>query len=164
MAAFTTIWNVGGSGIALADPDRVEPHNRALRAAARSIDSWSYAEGVRKTEQLSRRIVEGFLAGFDLLVTPTMACLPPLVGAWRAGSDDDPLRPLLNSYPMGVFTSVFNVTGQPAISIPIHHDASTGLPVGIQIVAAPWREDLLLQVARTLELAHPWTDRRPPVR
>ncbi|MFD5755751.1 amidase family protein, partial [Streptomyces sp. NPDC127044] len=75
----------------------------------------------------------------------------------------DPLMPLLNSYPMGVFTSVFNVTGQPAISIPIHHDDATGLPVGVQIVAAPWREDLLLQVSRTLELAHPWADRRPPV-
>ncbi|MGW7261211.1 amidase family protein [Streptomyces sp. NPDC054834] len=64
---------------------------------------------------------------------------------------------------MGVLTSVFNVTGQPAISIPIHHGDSTGLPVGIQIVAAPWREDLLLQVARALELAHPWADRCPPV-
>jgi Amidase len=41
----------------------------------------------------------------------------------------------------------------PAISVPIHHDDATGLPVGVQIVAAPWREDLLLQVSRTLELA-----------
>ncbi len=164
VAAFTTIWNIGGAGIALADPDRVEPHSRALRDAARSIDSWAYAEGVRKTQQLSRRIVEGFLAGFDLLVTPTMACLPPLVGAWRAGTDADPLTALRNSYPMGVFTSVFNVTGQPAISLPVHHDDATGLPVGIQIVAAPWREDLLLQVSRILELAHPWTDRRPVLR
>ncbi|MER7201796.1 amidase [Streptomyces sp. CB01635] len=163
VTAFTTLWNVGGAGIALAEPDQVEPHNRALRAAARAIDSWAYAEGVRKTQQLSRRIVEGFLAGFDLLVTPTMACLPPLVGAWRTGTDDDPLRALRNSYPMGVFTSVFNVTGQPAISLPIHHDEATGLPVGVQIVAAPWREDLLLQVSRTLELALPWATRRPPV-
>jgi amidase len=52
IAAFTTIWNVGGAGIALADPDRVEPHNRALRDAARAIDSWAYAEGVRKTPTL----------------------------------------------------------------------------------------------------------------
>jgi hypothetical protein len=69
---------------------------------------------------------------------------------------------LINSYPMAVFTSLFNVTGQPAISVPIHHDQATGLPVGAQIVAAPWREDLLLQVSRSLELAHPWADRRPP--
>jgi amidase len=163
ITAFTTIWNVGGAGIPLADPDRVEPLNRALRDAARATDSWAYAEGVRTTQHLSRRIVEAFVTSFDLLVTPTMACLPPPVGAWRAGTDDDPLMALLNSYPMAVFTSLFNVTGQPAISVPVHHDDATGLPVGVQIVAAPWREDVLLQVSRTLELAHPWTDRRPAV-
>jgi amidase len=163
IAAFTTIWNVGGAGIALADPNAVEPHNRALRDAARAIDSWAYAEAVRKAQHLSRRIVEAFLTSFDLLVTPTMACLPPHVGAWRASTGDDPLMALRNSYPMVLFTSLFNVTGQPAISIPMHHDVATGLPVGVQVVAAPWREDLLLQVSRTLELAHPWADRRPAV-
>ena len=163
IAAFTTIWNVGGAGIPLADPDRIEPHNRALRDAARRIDSWTYTEGVRTTQHLSRRIVEGFLASFDLLITPTMACLPPPIAAWRACADDDPMMPLLNSYPMAVFTSLFNVTGQPAISVPVHLDDATGLPVGVQIVAAPWREDLLLQISHTLELAHPWVDRRPAV-
>jgi amidase len=163
VAAFTTIWNIGGAGIALADPDHVEPHNRALREAARAVDSWAYAEGVKKTQHLSRRIVEDFVASFDILITPTMACLPPLIGAWRTGNGDDPLVALLNSYPMVVFTSLFNVTGQPAVSVPTFHDDTTGLPVGVQIVAAPWREDLLLQVSRTLELALPWADRRPAV-
>jgi amidase len=160
--AFTTLWNIGGAGIPLADPDRVEPHNRTLRDAAQAIDSWTYAEEVLHIQHLSRRIVDGFLAGFDLLVTPTMACLPPPIGFGRAGGDD-PLAPLLRSYPMAIFTSLFNVTGQPAISIPIHHDAATGLPIGVQLVAAPWREDLLLQVSRTLELAHPWGHRHPPM-
>jgi amidase len=161
LAAFMPIWHVGSAGFPLADPDRVEPHNRLQREAAKAVDSWTYAEGVQRTQRLSRRIVEGFVAGFDLLVTPTMACLPPPIGAWRAGTDDDPMRAQANIYPMAVYTSLFNVTGQPAISIPVHHDDATGLPVGVQIVAAPWREDLLLQVSRTLELAHPWTDRRP---
>ncbi|WP_260145619.1 amidase family protein [Streptomyces sp. 2132.2] len=88
---------------------------------------------------------------------------PPAVGWWRAGTGQDPLAALRNSYPMGVFTSLFNVTGQPAISLPVHHDAASGLPVGVQIVAAPWREDLLLQVAHLPEQALPWTGRRPPV-
>ncbi len=108
-------------------------------------------------------IVEGFCANFDLLVTPTMACLPPLIGSWRSGTDDDPLMALINSYPMAVFTSLFNVTGQPAISVPVHYDDAAGLPVGVQLVAAPWREDLLLQVAYSLELANPWTHRRPGI-
>jgi amidase len=163
IAAFTAIWNLGGAGIVLADPNRIEPHNRALHDAARAIDSWAYAEAVRKTQLLSRRVVEGFLASFDILVTPTMACLPPPVGAWRVGIDDEPLMPLINSYPMAVFTSLFNVTGQAAISVPVHHDHVSGLPVGVQLVAPPWREDLLLQMARSLELAHSWTNRRPPV-
>jgi len=90
-----------------------------------------------------------------------MACLPPPVGAWRNGVGENPLMALLNCFPLVVFTSLFNVTGLPAISVPIHHDDGTGLPVGVQIVATPWREDLLLQVAGTLELAHPWADRRP---
>ncbi|MFJ2562790.1 amidase [Streptomyces sp. NPDC088770] len=163
VGAFTTLWNVGGAGIPLPDPHRIEPHNRALRDAARSTDSWAYAEAVTKTQQLSRRVVEGFIAGFDLLITPTMACLPPPIGAWRAGTEDDPPAALRNSYPMGVFTSLFNVTGQPAISLPVHHDLATGLPVGVQIVAAPWREDLLLQVGHLLEQALLWNDRHPPL-
>ncbi|MFE2550268.1 amidase family protein [Streptomyces sp. NPDC059355] len=75
-----TVWNAA-AGIPLADPDRVEPYNRALRAAARSSDSWSYVEAVTRAQHFSRRIVEGFVASFDLLVTPTMACLPPPVCA-----------------------------------------------------------------------------------
>src|SRR5262249_33027202 len=161
IAAFTTIWNVGGAGIALADPDRVEAHNRVLRDAARAIDSWAYPARATNAHQLSRRLGEVSLASFAPLGTRRMACLPPPVGAWRAGTDDNPLMALVNSYPMAVFTSLFNVTGQPAISVPIHHDQATGLPVGVQIVAAPWREDLLLQVSRTPQLAHPWTDRPP---
>jgi amidase len=163
VAAFTALWNVGGAGLPLADPDRIEPHNRALREAARSVDSWTYVEGVKTTQHLSRRITESFLGQFDLLVTPTMACLPPPVGAWRAGTDDSPLRALHNCYPLAVFTSLFNVTGLPAISLPLHHDGATGLPVGVQLVAAPWREDLLLQVSRVLEESNPWADRRPPL-
>jgi amidase len=73
----------------------------------------------------------------------------------------NPLMALRNCRPLAVFTSLCNVTGLPAISVPIHHDHDTGLPVGIRIVAPPWGEDLLLRVARSLELTHPWTDRHP---
>lgn len=157
-----TIWNVSAAGIPLAHPDGIEPHNRALRDAARGIDSWAYAEAVQQAQRTSRRIVEAFVPRLDVLVTPTMACLPPPVGAWRAGVDDDPRQAVLNCAPLVVFTSLFNITGLPAVSVPVHHDPGTGLPVGVQLVAGPWREDRLLRAARTLELTLPWRDRRPP--
>ena len=161
VSTFTTLWNGSAAGVPLAEPDAIEPHNRVLREAARTVDSWAYLEAVQRTQRVSRTIVEALVTRFDLVVTPTMACLPPPVGAWRHGTADDPLMALHNCYPLAVFTSLFNVTGLPAISVPIHHDPDTGLPVGVQVVAPPWREDLLLQVARTVELTHPWIDRRP---
>lgn len=157
VATFMKIWNVASAGIPIVAPERLEPHNRAQYDTARTVDSWTYAESVQHAQRLSRRIVDAFTDSFDLLITPTMACLPPPIGAWRESGD-----PVTASHPMAVFTSLFNVTGQPAISLPVHHDEESGLPVGVQLVAAPWREDLLLQLAQLFEQAHPWTQRRPP--
>ena len=60
-----------------------------------------------------------------------------------------------------LFTSIFNMNGLPAISLPLHQAADTGLPIGVQVVAGPWQEALLLRVASQLEQALPWSDRRP---
>ena len=67
---------------------------------------------------------------------------------------------------MAIFTAPFNVSGQPAISLPAPPESSDGhepgLPVGVQLVAGPWQESLLLRVAGQLEEADPWRERRPP--
>ena len=98
--------------------------------------------------------------GFDLLVTPTRPSRRR-----RSGSScrrrTMPLKGYLRAAPFGAFTFPINLTGQPAISLPLHHTAS-GLPVGAMLMAAYGREDLLLRVAAQLEQALPWRDRRAP--
>ena len=95
-----------------------------------------------------------------MLVTPTMAVVPPLVGSIWEGVEDDPGAPLLNATPMAAYTAMFNVTGQPAISLPLHATPE-GLPVGVQFAAGPWEEAVLLQLASQLEQHVPWADRWP---
>jgi amidase len=161
MAAFTTVWNTGPAWMPIDRPDQVEPLNAALTAAARAVDSFAFSTSVRETQRLVRRLLASFGRDFDVLVTPTMACLPPEVGSWREGMEADPMVGLINCTPMAVFTAIWNVCGLPATSVPVHHDAWSGLPVGVQVIAPAWRDDLCLQVAAELEQLFPWADRRP---
>jgi amidase len=94
--------------------------------------------------------------GFDLLVTPTLAAPPPEIG-WMTGEEE--AARITSFMP---YTAQFNVTGQPAVSLPLHW-TSAGLPVGVQLVAEFGREDVLVRVASALEEAAPWKDRRPAV-
>jgi amidase len=96
---------------------------------------------------------------FDLLVTPTVGAPPPELGWFTAAGPDAEGKRISSFIP---YTAQFNVTGQPAISLPLHW-TDDGLPVGVQLVAAYGREDVLIRVAAALEQAAPWADRRPPV-
>lgn len=96
--------------------------------------------------------------GFDLLLSPTMASLTPALGE-AVAAPGDPIRALIRSAPMAVFTSPWNTTGQPAISLPFSESAS-GLPIGVQLVAEYGREDLLIRVAAAMEPEIGWTTRR----
>jgi amidase len=86
---------------------------------------------------------------------------PPARLGELAPDADDPIAtmPRMGNYAM--FTSLFNITGQPAISLPLHRTAD-GLPIGVQLVAAYGREDVLIRLASQLEQAKPWADRHPP--
>jgi amidase len=163
MAAFTTVWNTGSAWSPIERPDQMEPLNAALVAAAHGVDSLTFASAVRQTQRLARTVLANFGRDFDVLITPTMACLPPEVGSWRAGTNVDPVMGLINCTPMAAFTAIWNVCGLPATSVPTHNDAASGLPVGVQVVAPAWRDDLCLQVAAQLEDMLPWRDRRPAI-
>ncbi|MBI2169119.1 MAG: amidase [Actinobacteria bacterium] len=120
-----------------------------------------YLTTVEWLQAWSRRIARWWEGGFDLLVTPTMAVPPPPIG-WITFDPENPLASMVTVGATTPFTMVWNVTGSPAISLPLHR-TDEGLPVGVQLVARPGREDVLLAVARQVEAAAPWADLRPPV-
>ena len=91
-------------------------------------------------------------------MTPTVRTPPPLLGT-VLGNTGDPLDDWRQHFGWIPFTPIWNATGQPAISVPVGE--ADGLPVGVQLVAAYGREDLLLQVAAQLEQVMPWSARRP---
>lgn len=102
------------------------------------------------------RKVGAFFTEYDLLVTPTIGQLPAPHGTLTYDNPEHTVDSWLESvFAYGPFTLVFNVSGNPAISLPLGRGAS-GLPIGVQLVASYGREDLLLRVAATLEKAMPW--------
>jgi amidase len=141
-------------------PHELELSNAMVYQKGKSLLAKDYVAAQVYLQSWARRISAWWSEGFDLLLTPTTAALPALLGSALA-TPDDPLAPLRASLPYMLYTAPFNITGQPAASLPLQHDPELGLPVGVQLVAAYGREDLLFQVAGQLESAHPWRLRRP---
>jgi len=142
-------------------PDDIEAVTATIAELGRAITASQYIAALQSIQRLTRDFVAWWERdGYDLLLTPTMAEPPPKLG--DVGGDDDPLVGFARATPFAAFTMVFNATGQPAASLPLSVSAG-GLPIGVQLVAAPWREDVLVRVAAQVERAQPWADRRPPV-
>lgn len=127
----------------------------------RRLSAGQYLSAIHWLQVWTRRVVQWWTDGFDLLLTSTLAAPPPPLGTLVA-DPHDPGAGWNRLLDLIQFTPAYNITGQPAISLPLHWNAA-GLPIGIQLVAAFGREDLLLQVAAQLEQTRPWHDRRPPV-
>jgi amidase len=142
-------------------PDDVEPLTWALAELGRSASAAEWLSSREWLQANAREVAAWWVEGHDLLLTPTIAEPPPPLGTFESPADN-PLHGLFRAAELVPFTPPFNVTGQPAISLPLHWSAE-GLPIGVQLVAAYGREDLLLRVAAQAEAALPWADRRPPV-
>lgn len=141
--------------------DDIELHNWAQVQFARSVSGVDYAMALAANVEFRRAIQQWWHDGWDLLVTPTMAEPPARVGEF-ANDPDQPMAPLVRAGQIVAFTPAFNSSGQPAISLPLHWTPD-GLPVGVQLVAAYGREDILIRVAAQLEAAQPWAHRRPTI-
>ncbi|MDX3522693.1 amidase [Streptomyces scabiei] len=142
------------------EPERAEPYLQTLRAQALSRNCAEYAQGVALLQLESREIVAQWGRDFDVLLTPTMACTPPPVGTVVQEKNTDPTGFRMTETQMISFTFFANLTGLPAISLPVHRTA-TGVPVGAQLVGAPFGEAGLIRLASAVESVFGWTTTLP---
>lgn len=144
-----------------AEESVLEPRTRILLRAKGEASGAAYAAAVDGIHMLGRRMAALF-AGFDVLLTPTLARPPVTIGALDMAETQtlDELIELFHSY--SPFTALFNATGQPAMSVPLFWSAD-GLPVGSHFAAPFGGESRLFALAGQLEAAQPWSGRVPPV-
>ena len=139
-----------------------EPHNAAAWEQASDAGLIDLARAIQGLQFRSREIVAHWSRDFDVLLTPTLSIEPPAVGAVLEAVHANPTEPAVPVLQMVAFTILFNITGQPAITLPLHRTGE-GLPIGAQLVGGPWDEATLIRLGSALEQAAPWAGRRPDV-
>jgi amidase len=147
-------------GRPLAD-DEFEPMNRVQADFAAHFSAVDYALALSAATQYRRAMQSWWHDGWDLLLTPTLAELPLKLGT-LVNDPENPMAVMKRAGQFVPFTPPFNMSGQPAINLPLEWTAD-GLPVGVQLVAAYGREDVLLRIASQLEQANPWIGRTPNI-
>lgn len=155
--AFALDWWERRVGLSFGEDD-LEPWTWLCAQRGRRINAGRYLSAVEWIQSWARRVV-AWWEGFDVLVTPTVAFPPPTLPT--VTDPDDSRATGQRAGEISAFTYPFNMTGQPAVSVPLHH--ANGLPIGVQFVAAPGRDDVLLGLATQLEQAAPWAQRIPPL-
>ena len=165
---FTSIWS---TNMSVARESTAEMLGRNVTADDFELVNWTmaeyskrasatdYANAILSTSHFRRAVQQWWADGWDILVTPTTGRISLPIGSFN-NDPRDPMKPMKVAADFVPFTPAFNTSGQPAISLPLHSTA-TGLPVGIQLVAAYGREDLLIRLASQLEEAMPWAHRYP---
>ena len=166
--AFSMLWstNMGTAIRRFSDalgremtPDDIEAMNWAQAEFAKGVNGVDFSLAQASSILFRRAIQSWWTKGWDLLLTPTLSA-PPLPVGSMPNNPARPMTPLMTAGAWVSFTSQFNISGQPAISLPLHRTAD-GLPIGMQLVAAYGREDVLIRVASQLEQAAPWAHLTP---
>jgi amidase len=157
---FLTLWSAGAASLPV-PPEReadLRPLTRWLRERGRAASATELV-GAQATLALAVSEVVQRLARFDAILTPTLAEPPVPVGSLR--NDEDPEADFLAQARFTPFTAPVNVSGQPAVTLPLHATAE-GLPIGVQLIGRFGEEHLLLSLAAQLEAAMPHGWRPPP--
>ena len=145
---FLPIWQYAAAEAPVHDWALTEPVTRWLGEIGRRLKRDDIA---RATAKMSREVLAWF-GDADLWLSPTVAGAPPKIGAWR---DLEPAEIFERASHLGMFTAVFNVSGQPAASVPSGMSRD-GFPIGAQIVGRPMEDAIVLAVSRQIEEAMPW--------
>ncbi len=157
---FETCWAVL-TALAILPPggeDRLRPLTRWLTERGRAVSGPEFGLAIGELRRVAAATVRA-LAAYDVVLTPTLAQPPLRIGEIR--DDADPARDFENQKAFTPYTSAWNVTGMPAVSLPLHRTAE-GLPVGVMLAGRPGEDHRLLALAAQVEQVAPWSDRRPP--
>jgi amidase len=138
----------------------VEPLTWSMYDHARTQGTLTYLAAEGRIKAMAREVVS-YLDAYDVVLTPALAQLPVAIGEIH-GRGPDPWDHYKRSGFFTPFTAMFNVTGSPAIALPLYQ-SEEGLPLAIQLGARPLREDVLLALGAQLEQANPWADRLAPL-
>lgn len=136
----------------------VEPLTWEMWRRAREQDTITYLAAQSRLESVARSII-AFLTPYDVILTPALARPPVPIGEIH-GRGPDPWDHYRRSGGFTPYTAIVNVTGAPAIALPLYQ-TDDGLPLAVQLIGAPAREETLLALASQLERAQPWAQRRP---
>jgi amidase len=168
-SAFTVLWAAGCAGFLEAysqrtsrpvDLEQIEPLTRALYDMGRSFTASDYLVAVRWLQGVSRQIAH-FFQDIDVWLTPTLAEPPVTIGTFES-TPDDPLAGFYRSFDFVPFAPICNVTGQPAMSVPLYWNKES-LPIGVHFIGRYGDEATLFRLAAQLEAARPWSGRKPPL-
>jgi amidase len=160
---FSVLWSAGCGATIKAlggTQEQVEPLTWTLKEMSDNFSAADYVQALMILQRISRDVAR-FLLNYDVLLTPTLAEPPLLLGSFNS-SPENPLQGLERSASFACFTQLCNITGQPGMSLPLFWNEDN-LPVGVHFTGRFGDEATLFRLAAQLEEARPWAKRRPPV-
>jgi amidase len=167
--AFMTLWSAGCAWTVddwarrtgrTPTPDLFEPLTWALQEMGRQHSASAYLLALQDLQKVSRQVARFFL-DYDVWLTPTLGEPPVPLGTFDS-PPENPLQGLIRAASFVPFTPICNITGQPAMSVPLYWNAEA-LPIGSHFISRFGDEATLFRLAAQLEQARPWAGRRPPV-